>query len=116
MFGAYAASGFSSTTFIELDVRPLDLTTISFNTDSIFVPVNIPNAEVDWEGILSYTAPAVAKQDLQLYGVHYVVIDTRIPFEFQSYGYDRPSGFLVLLHTANYKVYDSRSQSMWYVG
>ena len=100
----------------ELDVRPLDLTTISFNTDSIFVPVNIPNAEVDWEGILSYTAPAVAKQDLQLYGVHYVVIDTRIPFEFQSYGYDRPSGFLVLLHTANYKVYDSRSQSMWYVG
>ena len=100
----------------ELEIRPLDLTTISFNTDSIFVPVNIPTAEFDWEEILSYTAPSVADRDLQNYGVHYVVVDMRIPLEFQSYGYDRPSGFLVLVHNTDYLVYDSAKQAIWYVG
>jgi len=100
----------------QLEIRPLDLATISFNTDSIFVPVNIPTAEFDWEEILGYTAPSLAARDLQTYGVHFVVVDMRIPLEFQSYGYDRPSGFLVFVHNTDYEVYDSGKLSIWYVG
>ena len=88
--------------------------TISFNTDSIFVPVNIRNAEFDWEAILFYTTPDVAKQNMQYYDVHYVVVDKRIPLEFQSYGYDRPSGLLVLVADSDYKTYDSMRQSIWF--
>jgi 6-pyruvoyl-tetrahydropterin synthase-like protein len=96
-------------------VRALEIMTISFNTDSIFVPVNVRNSEVDWEVVLFYTAPEVANRNLQTYDVHYVIVDKRIPFEFESYGYDRPSGLLVLLDDTSYKVYDSTRQSIWYV-
>ena len=97
-----------------VSVRSLDVFTISFNTDSIFVPVNIRNAEFDWEAILFYTTPDVAKQNMQYYDVHYVVVDKRIPLEFQSYGYDRPSGLLVLVADSDYKTYDSMRQSIWF--
>jgi len=100
---------------VDLNVRSLDVWTISFNTDSIFIPVNVRNAEVDWEVVLFYTTPVVAKQNLLFYDVHYVVVDKRIPFAFQSYGYDRPSGLLVLLASSNYKIYDSTRQSIWFV-
>jgi len=99
----------------DLSVRSLDIWTISFNTDSIFVPVNVRNAEVDWEVVLFYTTPVVAKQNMQFYDVHYVVVDKRIPFAFQSYGYDRPSGLLVVLADSNYKIYDCARQSIWFV-
>ena len=52
---------------------------------------------------------------MQFYDVHYVAVDKRIPFAFQSYGYDRPSGLLVLLADSNYKIYDSTRQSVWFV-
>ena len=99
----------------ELSVRSLDIWTLSFNTDSIFVPINIRNAEVDWEAVLFYVSPEVAKQNMQFYDVHFVAVDKRIPFAFQSYGYDRPSGLLVLLADSNYKIYDSTRQSVWFV-
>ncbi len=99
----------------ELSVRSLDVWTLSFNTDSIFVPINIRNAEVDWEAVLFYVSPEVAKHNMQFYDVHYVAVDKRIPFAFQSYGYDRPSGLLVLLADSNYKIYDSTRQSVWFV-
>jgi hypothetical protein len=94
-------------------VRALDVWTISFNTDSIFVPVNVRNAEVDWEAI-HFDSPGAA-QNVQFYHVRFVVVDKRIPFQFQSYGYDRPSRLLQLLDAANYRVYDSPQQSVWYL-
>jgi len=99
----------------DVGVRALDIMTISFNTDSIYVPVNVRNAEVDWEEVLYYAEPSVAVKNIQLYDVHFVTVDKRIPYEFKSYGFDRPSGYLVLMDLANYKIFDSTGQSIWYV-
>jgi len=96
-------------------VRPVDFLTISFNTDSIYVPVDVRNVEVDWETILYFTTPGVATQNLHLYDIHFIVVDKRIPFGFQSYGYDRPSGLLVVLDGSNYRVFDTTMQSIWYI-
>jgi hypothetical protein len=98
-------------------VQPIAIQAISFSTDELFLPVNVRNVEVDWEAMLFYRDPAQAAQELQRYGVHYVVVDQSLPNQFFSYGSARPSVLLAtVLPTTSYVVYSNGAHAIWYVG
>lgn len=99
----------------EVAVHLMDLTAISFNTDEIYLPVGVRNTEIDWEQMLFYTDPGLADSNLRIYGVHFVVVDKRMPFSFESYGFVRPSRLLVFANQDSYKVYDSSRHAIWLV-
>ncbi len=77
-----------------LQVRLLDLTRISFDTDWIYVPVSVPNAQTDWEIIMSYRDPAIAVQRMNLYDTHFVVTENTVFPKYSSYGRNRISCLL----------------------
>ncbi len=98
-------------------VRLMPLANISFNTDEIYLPVNVRNAEVDWETMLYYREPAQAEAALEMYGVHYVVVERSRPNSFLSYAHDRSSSYLgYTLPTTSYITYQDLSVSVWYRG
>ena len=91
--GGASTHGFSAQQLIwgyvkpeELRVRLLDLTTVSLDTDEIYVPVGLPNAEVDWETMLYYSSPLMADYEMDRYDVHFVIADNDIFPMFLSYG------------------------------
>ena len=77
-----------------LQVKLVDLTTVSFNTDEIYVPVRVDNAESDWETILSYRDPVKANYTMNRYDVHLVAADNSVFPHYSSYGYSRISCLL----------------------
>jgi len=98
-----------------LSVRGVPITSISFDTDSIFVPLGIPNAKDDYEAIFyGHLSDASTVRLVQLYGVQYLFIDKPHPTQFQSYIW-RDSAFLNDARQELYKVYDSTSYSVWFV-
>ena len=98
-----------------LSVRGVPITSISFDTDSIFVPLGIPNAKDDYEAIFyGHLSDASTVRLVQLYGVQYLFIDKPHPTQFQSYIW-RDSAFLKDARQELYKVYDSTSYSVWFV-
>jgi len=100
-----------------VNVQLIQFTSITFNTDEIYVPVGMRNVETDWETILFYREPAAAEQQLRRYDVHYVVVNMIRPSTFISYGHDRPSIYLTsILPNSSYIVYEDGAHSMWYRG
>src|SRR2546422_1922160 len=98
-------------------VRLLDFTSVSFNSDEVYVPVNVRNAEVEWETILFYREPASADQQFRRYDVHYVVVLAAFPNSFISYGIERPSPYLTtILPTTSYVVYENGAYTVWFRG
>jgi hypothetical protein len=96
-------------------VRPIPLTSISFNTDEIFVPVGVSNAKDDYEAIFYHQlGDRMAQGMLDRYDVHYVLLYDEEQDQFQSYIW-RPSPFVVDVRAQTYKVFDSPSYSLWYV-
>ena len=80
----------------ELQVRLVDLTTISFNTDEIYVPASadLLNVEKHWETMMSYRLPYEADMMMASYRVHFVASDNSIFPSYSSYGYRRISCLL----------------------
>jgi len=100
-----------------MSVQLIEIQKISFNTDEIFLPVNVRNAEIDWETMLFYREPALAQSQLQRYDVHYFVVDRSLPHDFFSYGSERPSILLsTILPSTQYVVYQTGSYMVWYRG
>ena len=98
-----------------VSVQQIPLTTISFNTDEIYVPVGVPNAKDDYETIFYHRlTDRDAQRTLDRYDTHYVVLYAEERNEFQSYVW-RPSPFVVDVRTQTYKVLDMPSFSIWYV-
>jgi hypothetical protein len=97
-------------------VRLIPLTSISFNTDEIYAPVNVPNAKDDYETIFynRLDDPQVMAT-LRDYNVHYVMLFTSGGDQFQSYVW-RPSPFVADVRTMTYCVYSSPSYTLWYLG
>ena len=101
----------------DVHVHLLPVTSISFDTDEIFVPQGLRNAEFDWEAMLSYAQPNLAENLFQLYGVHYIVVNKDFPNTFYSYGYERPSHYLAFDLPSNYyTTYDDGASRIWYRG
>ena len=98
-----------------LSVRGVPITSISFQTDAIFVPVGIANAKDDYEAIFyGHLSDPGTVRLVELYGIRYVFIDKPHPTQFQSYIW-RDSPFLADSRQEAYKVYDSTSYSVWFV-
>jgi len=77
-----------------LEVRLVNLTSISFNTDEIYVPVHVPNAELHWELIFGYRNPTESRSLLSYYRVHIVASDNLVFPYYTSYGFYRVSCLL----------------------
>jgi len=78
----------------DLEVRLIDLTSISFDTDQIYVPLRVPNAELQWELIFVYGNPTESVSLMNFYRVHFVASDNSIFPHYTSYGYIRISCLL----------------------
>jgi hypothetical protein len=99
-----------------VSVSLVPLTTISFNTDEIFVPVDVPNAKDDYETIFyNHLHEQQTRIMLDRYNVHYVVLYVTGGDQFQSYVW-RPSPFVSEVKTTTYCVYSSPAYTIWYVG
>jgi hypothetical protein len=103
-------------------VRPETITTrllsfwdMSFNTNEIFVPVNVRNAESDWETVMFYIRPTAADSNVRFYDIHYAAIDRANPISFGAYARHFSSGFLLLANQQNYRIYDTGQQEIWLV-
>ena len=93
------------------------MTTISFNTDEIYVALGLRNVESDWEAMMYYVEPGVAEQQFLTYHVHYVAVDRMTPNTFLSYSHDRPSLYLAtVLPSTSYIVYENGAMTVWYRG
>jgi hypothetical protein len=89
---------------------------ISFQTDAIFEPTNVPNAKDDYESIFyNHFSAFPADGVLKRYNVHFMFVDKAHESEFQSYIW-RGSPFIVEAQEQTYKVFDSSSFSLWYLG
>ncbi|MFX0205718.1 MAG: hypothetical protein ACFFDT_06995 [Candidatus Hodarchaeota archaeon] len=88
-----------------MQVRLLDLTKISFNTDEIYVPVGVRNAQFDWEVMLAYRDPIMAQNTMIMYNVYFIVTENGIFPSYSSYGYKR---FSCLFGDDGYVVGDPR--------
>jgi hypothetical protein len=77
-----------------LEVRLVNLTSVSFNTDEIYVPVHVPNAELHWELIFGYRNPTESRSLMNYYRVHFVASDNSILSYYTSYGFLRISCLL----------------------
>jgi len=77
-----------------LEVRLVNLTSISFNTDEIYVPVHVPNAELHWELIFGYRSPTESRSLMNYYRVHFVASDNAVFPYYTSYGFYRISCLL----------------------
>jgi len=102
----------------ELQTKRLNYDEVTFTTDEIFVPVNTPNALVDWETLLRSVPDSTEAEDMAAkYQIHYVAINKTNRYEFLSYGW-RPSVFLrdIQFSTAGarYKVYESTEETIWF--
>lgn len=99
-----------------VSVKLIPLTTISFNTDEIYVPTNVANAKDDYETIFyNRLHDSQTQTMLGRYGVRYVLLYTAAEDQFQSYIW-RPSPFVADVRAMTYKVFDSPSYALWYVG
>lgn len=100
-----------------IKVRLIPLLNISFNTDEIYLPTNVRNAEVDWETILYYQNPTLAERTLGMYNVHYLVVSKARPNTFLSYAHDRSSPYLAsVLPRTYYATYQDSTVSVWFRG
>ena len=100
-----------------VSVRLLEFGNVSFNSDEVYVPVGVRNAEIDWETIFFYREPAAADQQFLRYHIHYVVVLATLPDSFISYGLERPSPYLTtVLPTTSYVVYDNGAYRIWFRG
>ena len=99
-----------------VSVRALSLTSISFQTDEIFVPVGVPNAKDDYE-LVFYNEYGTRAPDITLvhYDVRYLLLMNSRPTQFQSYIW-RDAPFLRGALEENYKLYDSGVNSIWFLG
>ncbi len=93
-----------------LQVRLLDLTRVSFDTDEIYVPVNVRNAQFDWEVMLSYREPDTANQTMDYYDTHFVISENSLFPKYNSYGYNRLS---CLFGDDGYSPGDPRKVCIW---
>ena len=98
-------------------VQLVPVTTISFNTDEIYVALGLRNVESDWEAMLYYVEPGVAEQQFLTYDVHYIAVNTMRPDTFLSYAHDRPSLYLAtVLPSSSYIVYENGAMTVWFRG
>ena len=95
-FGGASTHSFSTQQLIwgfvkpdEVNVRLLDLTTLSMNTDEIYVPIGLRDGEVDWETIMTYKTPIADDAKMNRYNVHFIASDNEIYPYFTSYGVER---------------------------
>ena len=97
-------------------VRALPLTSISFQTDEIFLPVGVPNAKDDYE-LVFYNDYGTRTTELTLlhYDVRYLLLTNSRPTEFQSYIW-RDAPFLRGALENTYQLYDSGANSVWFLG
>lgn len=99
-----------------ISVHGIPLTSISFQTDSIFVADGIPNAKDDYETMFyNHLNDPAGQRLLQSYSVQYVFVDKSHMTEFQSYIW-RDSSFLVDVERNCYKVFDSSPYALWALG
>jgi hypothetical protein len=99
-----------------VSVKLIPFATISFNTDEIYIPVNVPNAKDDYETIFyNHLNDARTGVVLDRYGVHYVLLYVSSGDQFQSYIW-RPSPFVADVRSMTYQVFGTSSYSIWYVG
>ena len=97
-------------------VRQISLWSISFQTDTIFEPTNVPIAKDDYESIFyNHFGAFPADRVLQRYDVHFMFVEKAHESEFQSYIW-RGSPFIVEAQEQTYKAFDSSSYSLWYLG
>jgi len=97
-------------------VRLIPLTSITFQTDEIFLPVGVPNAKDGYEAIFyNKYGDSLSGRALSDYDISYVLVTNLRPNEFQSYIW-RPSPFLVGVQQEAFRVYDAGSNSIWYLG
>jgi len=101
----------------DIRVQLLPITTISFNTDEIYVALGLRNVESDWETMLYYVEPSAANQQFLTYDVHYIAVKTMTPDTFLSYAHDRPSVYLAtVLPSSSYIVYENGAITIWFRG
>jgi len=99
-----------------LSVHGIPPTSISFQTDSIFVADGIPNAKDDYETMFYKSLNDPTGQRLQQsYGVQYIFVDKSHASQFQSYIW-RDSPLLVDAEWNCYKTFDSGPYALWALG
>jgi len=97
-------------------VRLIPMTTISFNTDEIYVSTNVANAKDDYEMVFyNHLSDSQTQGVLGRYEIQYVMLYVPAGTQFQSYVW-RPSPFVADVTTMTYKVFSSPSYALWYVG
>lgn len=98
-------------------VRLIPLANLTFKTDEIYLPINVRNAEVDWETMLYYRVPSQAEMTFVRYDVRYVAVDRTRPDTFLSYAHDRSSPYLAsVLPASSYVIYQDSGFTIWYRG
>ncbi len=102
----------------QVQVYARDLSTITFNTDDLFAPVNVRNAEFDWETILYHRLDdPVATRLLGRYDCNYIALDLAITSgNFRSYGLDRDSPFIRDALQERYVVFSTPAEVIYYIG
>ena len=101
----------------DIHVQLLPLTSISFNTDEIYVALGLRNVETDWETMLFYNDPVQARQLFAAFEVHYIIVDAQRPTSFLSYAHDRSSAYLAsVLPNSYYTFYQDGAVTVWFRG
>lgn len=106
----------------KLAIRLMDLTQISFDTDSIYLVINVDNAEQLWEEMLVFQEPPRNLNTMAKYRVHFVATENDVFPRYTSYGLDRTSCLLgsdpachpgSVLPNNNYVVYANSEVTLW---
>jgi len=102
----------------DVRVAARDLFSMTFNTDDLYEPINVRNAEVDWETIMyGRLRDSGVERLLMRYEIHFLVIDRGVtPFSFRSYGIDRGSPFVVDVSLERYTVFSGDAEVIYFLG
>jgi hypothetical protein len=108
--------GFINGSNVQVKLR--DVLSLSFNTDELYAPQNVRNAETDWETIMyGHLTDIGVSRMLDRYDVHFLFVDETLPRNtFRSYSLDRDSPFTRDVESSRYAVFNLPGQTIYYIG
>ena len=95
-----------------------DLFTLNFNTDDLFAPVNVRNAQTDWETVLyGHLADVSVSRLRDRYDSRYIFLDNEVtPARFISYGLERDSPFIREVLVERYAIFSYYGGAIYFLG
>jgi hypothetical protein len=100
----------------DFSVSTVKFNQLTIETDWLYSPLDVPNAQMKWERIMwKHSDDTQNQYSLRNYNVSYAAIDSNLPTKFNSYGRDRTSLFVEYIHVERYKIFDNGREMVFFV-